>query len=510
MSGLLQRRSSGVLCHVTSLSSEHGIGDLGPASRRFVDFLVDAGQTIWQMLPLCPPARNDSPYSCYSAMAGNPVMISPDRLVSDQLISADALAGFTASVSSNDGPNLVDFSGVKRAKASLLKKAHEQFLQSPPEGLLDRFESFKASAAHWLDDFARYDALMRKYDQIDWSYWPKEVALRDVAAMNRIDEELAEQIEHAKFVQFIFDHQWTSLRKYANGRGVLLCGDMPIFVAHESSDVWANQSLFSLGPDGRPTLVAGVPPDYFSETGQLWGNPQYDWDALQATDYQWWTDRFARTLTQFDLLRVDHFRAFEAYWEIPATAETAVDGQWVTGPGEAPFRAATSKLGEMLIIAEDLGMITEAVYALRDSLGFPGMRVMQFGFGSPDDDYHRPSAYPQHCVAYTGTHDNDTVMGWYESQINDPDFQQLISDVVVGEDNIHLQLIKSVLSSAADTTIIPIQDLLGLGNDAKMNTPGEAKGNWAWCLSPDQLTATHAVQLKWITEETGRLAFVEI
>ncbi|KAA1258851.1 4-alpha-glucanotransferase [Rubripirellula obstinata] len=510
MSGLLGRRSSGVLCHVTSLSSEHGVGDLGPTSRRFVDFLVDAGQTIWQMLPLCPPARNDSPYSCYSAMAGNPVMISPDRLVSDGLISAEELSSFAGELAMGDDANFVDFDRVIRGKASLLKLAHNRFKQSPPAGLTHQFESFKTSSADWLDDFARYDALMRKHDQIDWSFWPKEIALRDIAAMQRTDEELAEQIEHAKFVQFIFDHQWMSLRKYANDRGVLLCGDMPIFVAHESADVWANQSLFSLDETGRPSLVAGVPPDYFSKTGQLWGNPQYDWNALEATDYQWWTDRFARTLQQFDMLRVDHFRAFEAYWEIPATAETAVDGKWVTGPGEAPFRAAEDKLGEMLIIAEDLGLITDAVYELRDALGFPGMRVMQFGYGSADDDYHRPSAYPPHCVAYTGTHDNDTVIGWYESQINDDGFRELISDVVVSEDNIHLQLIKSVLGSAADTTIIPIQDLLGLGNEAKMNTPGEAKGNWAWCLAPDQLTATHAVQLKWITEETDRLAYVEI
>lgn len=506
MSSLLGRRTSGVLCHVTSLSSDHGVGDLGPASHRFIDFLVDAGQAIWQMLPLCPPARNDSPYSCYSAMAGNPVMISPDGLVTDGLLSQDEISRLASDFGSGQDAHRVDFDRVIAAKASLLKLAHERFRQSPPDGMADQFQAFQSSAAHWLDDFARYEALMHTHDQIDWSYWPKEIALRDIAALARVDEDLAEEIEHSKFVQFLFDHQWMRLRKYANDRGVLLCGDMPIFVAQESADVWANQSLFSLVAEGHPALVAGVPPDYFSETGQLWGNPQYDWGTLERTGYRWWTDRFARTLQQFDVLRVDHFRAFEAYWEIPASAETAVDGKWVTGPGEAPFRAATAELGEMRIIAEDLGMITEAVYELRDALGFPGMRVMQFGFGSAEDDYHRPSAFPEHCVAYTGTHDNDTVMGWYESQLDQSGFQDLISAFVTEEDNVHLQLVKAVLASPAETTIIPIQDLLGLGNEAKMNTPGEATGNWAWCLAPEQLTSTHAVQLKWITKETGRMA----
>ena len=501
MSSLLGRRTSGVLCHITSLSSEYGVGDLGPTSHRFVKFLADSDQSIWQMLPLCPPARNDSPYSCYSAMAGNPVMISLDGLVDDGLLSAEDLTPIYGG-----SANFVDFDQVMSAKAGLLKLAHARFRESSNGNLAEQFQAFKTSAAHWLNDFARYDALMRKFDQIDWSFWPKDIAMRDEAALARADEELAEQIEHAKFVQFIFDYQWKKLRTYANDRGVMLCGDMPIFVAHESSDVWANQSLFSLDDEGRPALVAGVPPDYFSETGQLWGNPQYDWEALQRTDYRWWTDRFARTLEQFDLLRVDHFRAFEAYWEIPASAKTAVDGKWVTGPGAAPFRAATAELGDMLIIAEDLGLITDAVYELRDALEFPGMRVMQFGFGNADDDYHRPSAYPAHSVAYTGTHDNDTVIGWYKDQQDAPGFRDLIAPIVTEPDNVHLQLIKAVLSSQADTTIIPIQDLLGLGNEAKMNTPGEAKGNWSWCLAPDQLTPTHAVQLKWITEETGRTA----
>ena len=502
-SSLLGRRTSGVLCHLTSLPSQNGVGDLGKPAHDFVDFLVESGQSIWQMLPLCPPARNDSPYSCYSAMAGNPVMISTQSLVHDGLLLEDDLAG-------NDvhsaHPNQVDFKQTIAEKSRLLKTAHARFQESCPSPQCADFEAFKESNAHWLHDFARYEAMMIKTGQIDWSDWPREIGLRDPDALTSLDVELAEEIEHSKFVQYIFDRQWAVLRRYANDRGVLLCGDMPIFVAIESSDVWANQSLFSLDTDGRPTKVAGVPPDYFSETGQLWGNPQYDWDALAATDYRWWTDRFARTLHQFDLLRVDHFRAFEAYWEIPADAETAVGGRWVKGPGEAPFRAANDKLGDMKIIAEDLGLITDEVYELRDSLGFPGMRVMQFGFGNAHDDYHRPTAFPKNSVAYTGTHDNDTVMGWYEAQLEQPGFAELIAPFASEQDNIHLQLVKAVLASEAETTIIPIQDLLGLGNEAKMNTPGEAQGNWAWRLAPDQLTATHAVQLKWITEETGRLA----
>lgn len=512
---LLGRRTSGVLCHITSLPRDHDraaahIGDLGPTSHRFVDFLVDAGQTVWQMLPLCPPARNHSPYSCYSALAGNPLMISPTLLVSDGLLTDGDLDSDSDGDCDEGGPvdrvnfDRVNFERATAEKSRLLKLALARFQESACTELHDDFEKFQTAASHWLQDFARYEALMQKTGQIDWSDWPSEIALRSDDAIAKVDEELAGPIAQSKFTQFIFDRQWSELRRYANDRGVLLCGDMPIFVAQESADVWANQSLFCLDEQGKPAKVAGVPPDYFSSTGQLWGNPHYDWQALAETDYRWWTDRFVRTLQQFDLLRVDHFRAFEAYWEIPAGATSAVGGHWVRGPGEAPFRAAEKELGKMLIIAEDLGLITDEVYELRDALEFPGMRVMQFGFSTREDNYHRPDAFPAHSVAYTGTHDNETVMSWYYSQIENPVFQDLIRPYVSSQENIHLQLIRAVLASQAETALIPIQDLLALGDEGKMNTPGEATGNWAWRLAPEQLTATHAVQLKWVTRETGR------
>ncbi|EMI16182.1 4-alpha-glucanotransferase [Rhodopirellula maiorica SM1] len=504
-------RSSGILCHITSLPTaigdrEFGIGDLGKASYAFVDFLQAAGQTIWQVLPLGPPAAGNSPYSCYSAFAGNPLLISLSMLVEDGLLDE---GDFVLPSGLGETTANVDYHLVGQFKLPALRTAFEKFSEDASEEQRADFDRFVELNAWWLDDFGRFEALMRHFGSADWTKWPAEL-VRHAAhpefdqAIEQWEAKLSTEIQFAEFQQYIFDVQWRKLKQYANDRNVRMYGDMPIFVAHESADVWANQSVFCLADDGRPTFVAGVPPDYFSKTGQLWGNPQYRWDALEQTNYRWWVQRFGYAFKQFDLMRIDHFRGFEAYWEIPATAKTAVSGKWVEGPREKVFDAAREKLGELALIAEDLGMITEEVHELRDKLGFPGMRVLQFGFYVAEDDFHRPSAFPEHSVAYTGTHDNDTVMGWYNEREVAEGEQDLLADVVTSDVDIHLQLIWAVLNSASDTAIIPVQDLLGLGNEARMNMPGLADGNWAWRLLPGQLTESVASTIGEMTRNSRR------
>jgi len=497
-------RSSGVLCHITCLPNEFGIGDFGNAAYRFVDFLEAAGQTAWQILPLSPPARGNSPYSSYSAFAGNTLLISPAMLVEDGFLAqGDLMLGDQAA-----GLSLtkVDFDAVSRFRRPLLRKAFDHFQKNGSEADRSRLAEFITRHAWWLDDFARYEALMVDFDQSDWTKWPSDLVHREAAALDAWDAQLSQEIEFSKFQQFVFDDQWVRLKRYANDRGVRMYGDMPIFVAHESVDVWANQELFCLDASGIPTLVAGVPPDYFSRTGQLWGNPQYRWDVLAETDYAWWTKRFEHAFHQFDWMRIDHFRGFESYWEVPAGEKNAINGRWVKGPGAKPFVAAQTQLGELPLIAEDLGMITEAVHELRNELGLPGMRVMQFGFEQEDDVFHRPSHYPEQSVAYTGTHDNDTVMGWYKKRKLDPEQADLLAEVVTDDIDIHLQLIASVLNSAADIAIVPIQDWLGMGSEARMNQPGKATGSWAWRLKPNLLTDDLVANIRSMTQQSNRIS----
>lgn len=496
-------RSSGILCHVTSLPARFGIGDLGPTSYRFVDFLAAAGQKVWQILPLNPPGPGNSPYSSYSAFAGYPMLISPDALVDDGLLSMSDLDAAESQANAGADPRddaKVDFAAVTEVKGGLIRKAFDAFSESAGGHLKADFDAYQAGES-WLAEFSRFEALMWHFGQPDWTKWPIEIVRRFADSMQKWDDRLATEIQFSRFTQFIVDRQWKAIKKYAADRGVRTYGDMPIFVAHESADVWANQNLFALDPFGKPMLVAGVPPDYFSKTGQLWGNPQYRWDVLESTGYAWWTARFKRALAQFDLLRVDHFRGFEAYWEVPATAKTAVSGTWKKGPCEKPFLAAKAALGPLPMIAEDLGMITAPVHALRDNLGFPGMRVFQFGFDDPSDDFHRPNAYPDHSVAYTGTHDNDTLMGWFSAR-KQPD--ALLAPYLTDDRPVHLQLIDGVLKSASDTAIVPIQDYLGLGNEARMNVPGQANGNWAWRLDADALADDLAASMQAMARESGR------
>lgn len=476
-----------MLLHITSLPGEFGVGDLGPDAYRFIDFLVAAGQRIWQILPLGPTTFGDSPYSSYSAFAGNPLLISPRLLVQDGWLSSEEVAAHLPLTSSAE---TADYAAARQCKLQWLQSAFASFTAAGACQQVDEFEEFCTRQRWWLNDFALFSALMRHFQTDDWCSWEPALVQRNPAALEQWRQRLAKQIEYEQFVQFVFRRQWNLLRDYAQARQVQFFGDMPIFVAHGSADVWAHQSLFWLEPNGKPKFVAGVPPDYFSKTGQLWGNPLYNWDALRASDYAWWTQRFRNAFEMYDILRIDHFRGFEAYWEVPATAKTAVSGRWAPGPGAAPFRAAERVLGKLPIVAEDLGLITDAVHALRDELDFPGMRVLQFGFDDEQDTFHRPQSYPQNSAAYTGTHDNSTIVGWYlERQVNKQRdiLDRYLQDPVHSGMPIHWQLISMVLRSPADLAIIPMQDILGLDNSARMNVPGLAEGNWQWRFQPKDL-----------------------
>ncbi|MGB4711605.1 MAG: 4-alpha-glucanotransferase [Fuerstiella sp.] len=495
-------RSSGVLLPVFSLPHGPGIGDLGEGAYRFVDFLKSAGQTIWQLLPLGPPALGNSPYSSYSAFAGNPLLISCDALLRSGLL---ALEDLNAAGYSQENQGHVNYAQARAIKIPLLEVAFLNFKANQQSPLHPEFAEFCTRNESWLTDFARFDAIAADTGNPDWSTWDATLVRREPAALQTVDNRLVEAISFSKFQQFLFAKQWQQLKTYANAAGIRMYGDMPIFVAYESVDVWTNQNLFLLNAAGRPVVVAGVPPDYFSTTGQKWGNPLYDWSKIADQNYAWWTSRFRQAFEFYDILRIDHFRGFESYWEIPADAETAIDGQWMQGPGEAPFHAAQAALGELAIVAEDLGLITDEVHALRERLGFPGMRVLQFGCDNDDDPYHRPDSYPSHCVAYTGTHDNDTLMGWYnERQQNGTD--NSIVDRFLADDGqpVYQHLIQSVLNSSADTAVIPMQDLLGLGSEARTNTPGRPDKNWGWRCKAAELSDQLAAELKSWTEASDR------
>jgi 4-alpha-glucanotransferase len=500
-------RSSGILLHITSLPSEFGIGDLGDFAYRFVDFLVEAGQQVWQILPLSPTIQCNSPYSSYSAFAGNQLLISPTRLVKDGFLLEEDLRVL------GELPSFaqVDFAAAAAFKTKMLSIAFERFRRSEACTIIDDWEAFCTTQQWWLNDFALFAALIRHFGNDNWVTWDIGLVQRQREALSHWRKKLEREIEQEQFAQYLFFRQWQQLKEYANVRGVRLFGDMPIFVSHGSADVWANQGLFTLDDLGRRTVVAGVPPDYFSKTGQLWGNPLYRWDRLAETDYRWWVQRIRTAFQMCDLLRIDHFRGFEAYWEVDASAKTAINGRWVKGPGANLFQAIRKQLGELAIVAEDLGLITDEVHKLRDAFEFPGMRVLQFGFDSVADGFHRPENYPANSVSYTGTHDNDTIMGWYlarqkaklKNGTRDLLDKYLSSDTQAA--SVHWQLINMVFNSASHTTIVPMQDVLGLGNEARMNLPGEAQGNWGWRLLADQLTDAVANNLRVITEHSGRL-----
>ncbi|HEX6043908.1 MAG TPA: 4-alpha-glucanotransferase [Pyrinomonadaceae bacterium] len=488
-------RSSGILLHPTSLPSPFGIGDLGPEAYKFVDFLAAAGQSLWQVLPLGPTGYGDSPYASYSAFAGNTLLVSPERLIDDGLLDRPDL---------EEKPvGRVDYGLAHQLKADLLRRAYENLDNTD---LRSQFEAFTRQQASWLDDYALFRALKDEHGGVAWTEWDR------VAGAH---ERLNSQIEAQKFYQFLFFRQWFALKSYCNERGIKIIGDFPIFVAHDSADVWTNPDQFKLDANGAPLVVAGVPPDYFSATGQFWGNPLYNWERMRADGFRWWIERVSALFAMVDIARVDHFRGFAASWEIPAGDTTAERGRWVETPGRDLFTSIRKALGELPIIAEDLGVITPDVVALRDELGFPGMRVLQFGFGGADPkSVNLPHNYVTNVVAYTGTHDNDTTVGWFNSVAGEgstrtvkqiEEDQQFCRDYLntTGEE-IHWDFIRCVWASVANTAIAPLQDVLGLGNEARMNLPNSTQGNWSWRFAPGDLTSDISVRLKELTHLYAR------
>ncbi|MEX2570451.1 MAG: 4-alpha-glucanotransferase [Gemmatimonadota bacterium] len=493
---VLPERAAGVLLHPTSLPGP-GVGDLGQPAARFIDWLASAGQQFWQILPLVPVDAGGSPYNGLSALAGNPLLVSPDLLVEQGLVSRS-----DAEPPVDCRRERVDFPSVLRWKEELLHSAYRAFREGAAPQLADPFEAFRTAHGSWLRDYTLFRALRAEHGGASWLEWPDDLMRRTPPALEAAARRLADQVERFAFQQFLFSRQLQSLRRHARDRGIRIIGDIPIFVAHDSADVWANPDIFELDADGAPTSVAGVPPDYFSATGQRWGNPLYRWDVLRRRDYDWWVARFRRTLEMVDIIRVDHFRGFEAYWEIPASEATAVNGRWVAGPGAEFFHRIEAQLGRLPLIAEDLGLITPEVDALREALGFPGMRVLQFAFDGDPSNPHLPANYTTEAVAYTGTHDNDTILGWW-SEVSAAERQRVRRAMGV-EDPVAWDFIEAVFASSARLTIAPMQDLLGLGSEARMNTPGRTEDNWSWRIPAGEPGTEVAGRLLELARRTGR------
>ncbi len=491
-------RASGILLHPTSLPGPYGIGDLGPAAFAFVDKLVKAGQTYWQILPLGPTGHGNSPYSLYSAFAGNTLLISPETLAADGLVSQDSLSAVPVFPAER-----VDFDKVTAWKAAIFAEAFAAFRSCGETAVRDEYDAFCSENSWWLDDYAIFRALKTSHNDAPWNAWTQPLRQRDRSAITTIGSQLTRGIHAEKFAQFLFFRQWAALKRYANNTGVRIIGDIPIFVAHDSADVWCNQKLFKLNADGSPKVVAGVPPDYFSETGQLWGNPIYDWDAMRVLDFGWWTARIAFTLRLTDAVRLDHFIGFIRNWEVPGGDKTAENGNWANVPGREFFSMLRGRIGHLPVIAEDLGSLTPEVENLRDEFGFPGMRILQYAFGG--DAYNRdlPHNFPQNCVTYTGTHDNDTTAGWYASAPKNVRTHCRKYLQITGR-NAHWDMIRAALASVANTAIIPAQDLLGLGTESRMNTPATASGNWEWRLKDGQLVDEVCEKLLDLTVTFGR------
>ena len=491
-------RASGILLHPTSLPGRYGIGDLGPEAYCFIDFLHETGQSIWQVLPLGPTGYGDSPYQCFSAFAGNPLLISPDVLVEQDHLSPTDVQNVPSFPAGR-----VDYGPVIQYKTRLLRTAFENFRRMDNGQEQGEFAVFCDSKRSWLDDYALFMSCKDRHKGAVWTTWERGTATRQPEAIAHWTQVLAEDIEHHKYLQYQFYKQWAALRQYAKERGIRIVGDVPIFVAHDSADVWANPELYYLDDDGNPTVVAGVPPDYFSETGQLWGNPHYRWDRMAETGYQWWIERFRATFELVDIVRVDHFRGFEGYWEVPATEETAVKGCWVKGPGADLFLAVETELGKLPIIAEDLGVITPEVEDLRDQFEFPGMRILQFSFATDADDPFLPHNYIRNCVVYTGTHDNDITIGWLNTA-TEKEREAVLAYFGTDGHDIHWDFIRWLFASVADTAIVPLQEVLSLGPEARMNYPSRLGGNWSWRFLPDALTPEVQNRLRMITEIYGR------
>ena len=498
-------RCSGILMHPTSLPGRYGIGDIGPAAYRFVDFLASAGQSYWQVLPLSPTGFGDSPYQGLSVFAGNPLLISPDLLLEEGLLAPEHIADIP-----QFPDDRVDFGRVIPYKTALLEQSFTHFRSHATEHQRAAFATFCAENASWLEDYALFAALKEHYNLRPWHEWDRDIAMRRPAALADWRERLRDRIESQKYRQWLFLTQWLRLKRYANERGIRIIGDIPLYVALDSTDVWANPRLFYLDENLTPTVVSGVPPDYFSATGQLWGHPIYRWDLMAEEDYAWWIARFRMAFTQADVIRIDHFRGFYNYWEVPAGQDTAVVGRWLYGPGARLFHAVNQALGEVAIIAEDLGDFDEAsragVDALKAEFGYPGMKILQFAFGGDPDDPFLPHNYTRDCVVYTGSHDNDTTVGWYQVTSTEKERDYARRYMGVNGSDIAWDLIRLAWASVANTAMTTTQDLLSLGHEARMNLPGSSGApNWCWRVLPDALTDAIAARLRELTFIYGRL-----
>ena len=504
-------RCSGILLHFTSLPGRFGIGDLGPCAYEFADFLCDAGQKLWQVLPLNPTGYGDSPYQCFSAFAGNPLLLSLERLRDQGLLQSQDL------LQAPPFPlDFVDYGPAIEFKRSALRWAAQAFFAGGSNADHAAFDTFCESASPWLDDYALFMACKDAQHGITWTSWDAPIRRREAGAVSEWSRKLAPELQAYKYWQFEFFRQWNKLKSYCRQRGIRFMGDIPIYVAHDSADVWAHPELFYLDDQGLPTVVSGVPPDYFCATGQLWGNPIYRWELLAGGGYKWWIERFRASLALFDIVRLDHFRGFEAYWEVPAGETTAMHGRWTKGPGEDFLSAMQAALGELPIVAENLGVITPPVEQLRQKFGLPGMSLLQFAFGTdPQGPSFRPHNYSRDLVAYTGGHDNDTTVGWWTSSgagdsTRTPDEVRQEHDFARAylnfrdDSEINWVMIRAVLASVADMAIVPLQDVLGLGSEARMNLPGTVSGNWKWRVRPGALTPELSARLRTLVTLYGR------
>lgn len=499
----MNKRKSGVLLHITSLPSEYGIGDLGPEAYRFADFLSESGQSCWQVLPVNPTLNifGNSPYSSYSAFAGNKLLISPELLYINGLLSAKDLKLATMSNELE-----VRYESVSNSKSVMLHSAYENFISDHRSG--NDFTEFCENNSSWLDDFALFVCLKKRFGNVSWNNFPQDISMRQSASLEKYKTKLINSINRVKFEQYIFFDQWNLLKEYCNNINIEIIGDLPIYVNHDSADVWSNPDIFKLDDKHKPAFVSGVPPDYFSETGQLWGNPVYDWDSLRSSHYKWWMERLEQNFRLFDIIRLDHFRGFVAYWEIPASENTAINGQWIEAPAEDFFSLVMDTYHPGKFIAEDLGTITGDVIKIRDRFGMPGMNILQFAFG---DDYPNGSYLPhnhiKNSVVYTGTHDNNTLVGWWNKECTDTEKTRVKDYLKNDPDNdiVNWIFIGIAMSSIADTVILPMQDLLGLDESARMNTPSTATGNWEWRLNENYPVYDIQGKLRKVTADNRRL-----
>ena len=495
-------RSAGILLSITSLPTPYGIGTIGKEAREFADFLKKAGQKVWQILPVGPTSYGDSPYQSFSTYAGNPYLIDLDTLVEEGLVTKEELDSYDW----GDDDRHVDYEKIYNSRYKVLRSAFETFSKKDAKSEEKKaFRAFTRKNSGWLKNYALYMAIKNYYDMASWTEWPEDIKMREETALARYERKLKDEVDFWKFLQFKFYEQWESFRAYVNGLGIKILGDMPIYVAMDSADTWANPEIFQLYDDGDPIAVAGCPPDYFSATGQLWGNPLYDWDYLKETGYEWWFERIKAASKLYDITRIDHFRAFASYYSIPYPAENAINGKWVEGPRIEFFRMMEEECGKFEIVAEDLGTLTPDVTELMEQTGYPGMKVLEFAFDSGEENDYLPHKYTNNCVVYTGTHDNDTLMGWLETA-NPDDVRYAREYCKMPDDEpFNWGLIRVAYECKADMAVIPMQDLLGLGKEARMNTPSVLGGNWTWRVRKEEYSDELAQTLRTMSVKNGRL-----